>query len=114
MLEYKKKYRILIKRNKMAGKRKMTGFARLLLALIIIVPGAYIGASYMSGEDGIQNVKNLIGLGQSKNVEQVRNPSRANTSEQACEVQIKSYKKQVENLRQENERLRAEINDLKK
>ena len=93
----------------MAGKRKMTGFARLLLALIIIVPGAYIGASYMSGEDGIENVKKLVGLSHSKHTE----TTTPNKEENTCELQVNSLKKQVKNLRLENERLRKEITQLK-
>ncbi len=97
----------------MAGKRKMTGFARLLLALIIIVPGAYIGASYMSGEDGIENVKKIIGLENAANSTEKKESSKNVAEGSACELQINSFKKQVKNLRYENEKLREEIEILK-
>ncbi len=48
----------------MARKRKkLTPFARLFIFLLFLAPIAYVGASYYKGEDGIQNIKNLVGLG---------------------------------------------------
>lgn len=97
----------------MAGKRKMTGLARFLLAMIIIVPGAYIGASYINGEDGIENVKKIIGLSPSeKNTEEGKSRD-TDSPKDACELQLNSLKKQVKNLRKENERLRAELQEKK-
>lgn len=46
----------------MARKIKLTAFSRLLILLIFVVPTIYIGASYYNNEDGIQNIKDLIGL----------------------------------------------------
>jgi uncharacterized protein YeeX (DUF496 family) len=50
----------------MSSKYKATGCARFFLVLIILAPLAYLGASYYNGEDGIQNVKDLLGLGTSQ------------------------------------------------
>lgn len=44
-------------------KSKLTPFARLFIFLIFLAPLAYVGASYYKGQDGIQNIKNLVGLG---------------------------------------------------
>jgi hypothetical protein len=46
----------------MPGKTKMTGFARFFILMLFVVPIAYIGASYYNGQDGVQNIKNLIGI----------------------------------------------------
>jgi hypothetical protein len=46
----------------MPGKTKMTGFARFFILMLFVVPIAYIGASYYNGQDGIQNIKNLLGI----------------------------------------------------
>jgi len=46
----------------MANKFKLTGFARFVFAMIIIVPLAYFGASYYNGEDGVGNFKKMIGI----------------------------------------------------
>ena len=46
----------------MAKKFKTTAFARFFLVMIILTPLTYIGASYINGEDGIQKVKELVGI----------------------------------------------------
>lgn len=46
----------------MARKLKLTGFARFFLLLLILTPIAYILASYVNGEDGLRNIKRLIGI----------------------------------------------------
>ncbi|MBX2877174.1 MAG: hypothetical protein KTR30_33955 [Saprospiraceae bacterium] len=46
----------------MAKKYKLTGFSRFLVVMLFLVPGAYIGAAYYNGEDGIQNIKELVGI----------------------------------------------------
>lgn len=43
-------------------RRKVTPFARFLLAMIIIVPLAFAGASYINGEDPIANFKSIVGM----------------------------------------------------
>ncbi|MFZ4427752.1 MAG: hypothetical protein ACOYOO_11385 [Saprospiraceae bacterium] len=48
----------------MARKLKLTGFARFFILMLILAPVAYIIASYANGEDGIQNIKRLIGIEQ--------------------------------------------------
>jgi hypothetical protein len=47
----------------MSSKYKATGCARFFLVLIILAPLAYLGASYYNGQDGIENVKSLLGIG---------------------------------------------------
>ncbi|MEN0006064.1 MAG: hypothetical protein AAF798_18075 [Bacteroidota bacterium] len=44
----------------MARTGKMTAFGRLFIALLILVPAAYFGASYLNGEDGVANLKQMI------------------------------------------------------
>lgn len=39
----------------------MTGFARLLIFLIFILPLAFFGASYINGEDPVQKLKDFTG-----------------------------------------------------
>ena len=46
----------------MRKKYKITGFARFLIFMVFFAPLEYIGASYYNGEDGIANIKKLIGL----------------------------------------------------
>lgn len=42
----------------------MTGFARMLIFLLFIVPLAFFGASYINGEDPVQKIKNFTGMGE--------------------------------------------------
>jgi hypothetical protein len=46
----------------MARKLKLTGFARFFILLLILTPIAYMVASYVNGEDGLGNIKRLIGI----------------------------------------------------
>ncbi|MFN7116716.1 MAG: hypothetical protein ACK4TA_07925 [Saprospiraceae bacterium] len=47
----------------MATRRlKLTGFARFLIVMLFLVPLAYLGAAYYNGQDGIQNIKDLLGI----------------------------------------------------
>lgn len=39
---------------------KVTGFTRFLLIMVILVPMAFIIASYYNGKDGIEELKKLI------------------------------------------------------
>ncbi len=53
----------------MATRRlKLTGFARFFMVMLFLVPLAYIGAAYYNGQDGIQNIKNFLGIDQKKPV----------------------------------------------
>ena len=40
----------------------MTGFARLLIALIFIVPLAYLGATFINGGEGLEDLKEMLGM----------------------------------------------------
>ncbi|MEL6393813.1 MAG: hypothetical protein AAFO91_00670 [Bacteroidota bacterium] len=45
----------------MAKRKNLTGFSRLILALLVILPAAFVGASYYNGEDPVQKFKELAG-----------------------------------------------------
>jgi cell division protein FtsB len=85
----------------MATRTRLTPFARLFLFLIIILPLAYGGASYMKGEDPIANIKEMIGGEQSS--------SSAKTSGSTYNAQD-----EIDELRKENKELRQKIKDLQK
>ncbi|MEL6276404.1 MAG: hypothetical protein AAFQ37_12895 [Bacteroidota bacterium] len=55
------------------AKQKMTGFARLLLFLIIFLPLAFAGASYINNEDPIQKAKEYLGLENTSSIERSQN-----------------------------------------
>jgi hypothetical protein len=48
----------------MARRIKLTVFSRFLIVMLVLGPLAYMGASYYNGEDGIANLKKLLGIQQ--------------------------------------------------
>jgi hypothetical protein len=48
----------------MARGLKLTGFARFFILMLILAPLAYIIASYANGQDGVANIKRLLGMEQ--------------------------------------------------
>ena len=75
----------------MSSKYKATGCARFFLVLIILAPLAYLGASYYNGEDGIENVKNLLGI------ESSDSDSEPTTYEEKEDPAVSSDKPEVKN-----------------
>jgi cell division protein FtsB len=88
-------------------KLTLTPFARLFIVLLFVVPISYIGASYYNGEDGIQNIKDLFGIGQSK-TETVQ-PATAEEESYDLKKENEQLRQQLENLKRENEQLRQQI-----
>ncbi len=87
----------------------MTPFARLLLVLIILAPLAYIGASYYNGEDGIQNIKNLLGFGENPKTEKTAEPREAGDQ---LPADVATLQQEVEDLREQVKTLEAEKKQL--
>ncbi len=90
----------------MASRFKITGFARFLLFLLVFAPLAYIGASYIQGEDGIQNVKDLIGIGD-------KSSTTSNTSSSSSEIDLEEAQEMIEDLKEELAEKEAEIKELR-
>lgn len=83
-------------------KRKVTPFARFLLAMVFIVPLAFAGASYINGEDPIQNFKDWTGMGQSAPAAQETPASpnaapvrKAKTAKPSLDEEVKRLEKEV-------------------
>lgn len=75
----------------------MTGFARFMFIMILIAPLAYIGASYYNGEDGVQNIKNL--LNRVKKTETMREESAVGTEAKPVNQSPSTKALEEENLR---------------
>lgn len=86
----------------MKRKHKMTGCARLFLVIIILAPLAYLGASYATGENGIENIKNLLGIGVDK-----PNQSSSDTYQDTA----KDLERQIKALERENRQLKDELEE---
>ena len=94
-------------------KHKMTGCARLFIALLIIAPIAYLAAAYYNGQDGLQNIKDLIGIGKESDRQSKSNDVYENT---AADLQktIDDQKKTIEELEKANKQLRDDNALLRK
>lgn len=110
----------------MARRTRLTPFARFILVMIIVAPLAYLGASYYNGEDGIQNLKELIGIAEPKatpaeSVEtttdirttpEVSSDSETTTSEaDGAEMGYEELQDQYSELKQENLDLKQKLRE---
>ena len=107
---------------------KVTGFTRFMLMMIVVAPLAYIGASYYNGEDGIQNIKNFLNIGDRQEqvetpVEEAAETKPVNQSPSAKALEDENRKlkdaldfrnKRVDELYLENEELKRDNERLKK
>jgi cell division protein FtsB len=89
----------------MAARSKMTGFARFFILMLFVAPIAYIGASYYNGQDGIQNIKNLL------SGNKVETTSGENTNEGGGFSLFGGSKKELETLKTENAELKEMIRE---
>lgn len=105
-------------------KLRITGFARFLMAMIFIVPAAYIGASYINGEDGIENIKQLFNPNEEPTT-QVQQPeptlpSETNNQreESNATIEFSSQREQLERdlefYKKRTVQLEQEVDELKK
>ena len=102
-------------------KYKATGCGRFILVLIILAPLAYLGASYYLGQDGIGNIKNLLGIGTPTEtmVDESTQPVSEDTKQLESENdalgdQIDEQAKEIKDLKEENTNLKERIQELEK
>ena len=90
----------------MATKYKKTGCARLFLILIVLAPLTYIGASYINGEDGIENFKKLVRLD--------RLGSKKSNTQSSPNNDSKVYRleQKIERLEEANKELKSQVDYL--
>ena len=89
---------------------RITGFARFVLFLIIVVPLTYIGVSYYKGEDGLQNIKDLLGIEQQPTEKKTVDPT---VEEALLEDQIRTMEAELEAQQGKIEEMEAEVQELK-
>lgn len=105
-------------------KLRITGFARFLMAMIFIVPAAYIGASYINGEDGIENIKQLFNPNEEPTTQvqqpEPTPPSETNNQreESNATIEFSSQREQLERdlefYKKRTVQLEQEVDELKK
>ena len=95
----------------MASKFKLTGFARFFFAMLIIIPSAYFGAAYLNGEDPVANIKQVIGMEESDDKNDVINISAEDetSSNEENSSDLNSLKERISTLEEENTKLKRII-----
>lgn len=96
----------------MSRRLKSTPFARFLLAMLFIVPLAYMGAAYYNGEDPIQTIKEKLGIEQSLQESNQDEMSTATGSDYNWQAEIEQLKERIEQLENENTELREKVRRL--
>ncbi len=100
-----------------SGKYRMTGCARFFLALLIIIPLAYVAASFITGQDGLKLIKYIFYEEQKttevKQEAESMQPDGKTISIEALEKKIQSQVKSMDSLQAENMKLKKLIKELK-
>ncbi len=102
-------------------KLQMTAFSRFFLFLIIFLPSLFFGVSYMKGEDGMQTLKDMVGIESS---ESSNNESASSSTKPASETfvngevkrlqdELDEKERRLKDLYQENELLKKQADDAK-
>ena len=101
-----------INRTIMSQKKiRVTGFTRFLLFMMLVVPIAFVCASYYNGEDGLQKAKDLLGIGGEK-TEKINSDAPATAENSASTVKLEDCQDRIELLERKLERREQEILDL--
>lgn len=105
----------------MPRKYKVTGFARLFFFMLFLLPAAYFGASYYNGEDGLQNLKDLVGWEQTteRSVETAETTETIETQVdrdlptdvQSLQQEVSDLQRRVEAMERENKELKDQVFD---
>jgi len=97
-------------------KKKVTNFTKLILFLLVSTPILYLGISFATGQDGIGNIKTLLGL-TTKTDKPVKSyeVDDSMTDEERDEIyrQIEEMKHQLREKNSEIKKLQAELSKIK-
>lgn len=99
----------------MARRLKTTPFARFLVALLFIVPLAYIGASFYNGEDPIQQIKDKLGIASETTETYERQATleeETDTDTYDLREELESLKERIRELEMENAALKEKVRQL--
>lgn len=103
-------------------KLQMTAFTRFLLFIVIFLPSLFFGVSYIKGEDGLQTLKDLVGIETTESSKKEANSSATKSAPDETFVngEVKRLKDELEekerrmkDLYQENELLKKQAEDAK-
>ena len=86
----------------MKKKYQMTGCAKFFVVILLLAPLAYIGASYYNGQDGIENLKSLLGIG-------TKTREASVSSQDNVEVELSKALEDAKYFEDEVQRLQKEL-----
>ena len=97
-------------------KKKMTAFSKLLIFLLFATPVLFLGISYTTGQDGIGNIKSLLGI-----KEKTQKPSKSYAPPPSISIeerdemykQIEEMKRQLRDKNAQIKELQSEVEKLK-
>ncbi len=90
----------------MAGKRRITGFTRFILVLIILIPSVYVGSHLITGEE--MDLKKLFNFNKSEaQTESVTEVTKEDND------QLKKLNWKIEELEEDVKKLEEEVESLK-
>ena len=97
-------------------KKKMTAFSKLLIFLLVATPVLFLGISYAIGQDGIGNVKSLLGITKkTQETSKSYTPPASISIEERDEMykQIEEMKRQLREKNTQIKELHSEVEKLK-
>jgi hypothetical protein len=105
---------LLLYKNEQHMKRRfrLTGFARFFIVMLFVVPLAYLIASYYNGEDGLANIKRIVGMEETGEI-RVTAPEVPEGTEASDLPVATAVTDRLLNLEQENIKLKAQLQDMR-
>jgi hypothetical protein len=96
----------------MKRRFRLTGFARFFIVMLFVVPLAYIIASYYNGEDGLENIRRIVGLDKT---EQASEPVSEDSVDRVTiknDNETTGESDRISLLEQDNVKLKAQLLDM--
>ena len=97
------------------SKKRITPFTKLLLFLLVSTPLIYLGISYATGQDGIGNIKSMVGFNKKTDKDTksyIPDNSISNEERDQIYQQIEDMKRQLREKNQKIAKLEAKIKAL--
>ncbi len=98
-------------------KLKMTPFARFFIFILFAAPIAYLVASYYNGQDGFQNIKDLLGMDKQEQAEAPRaqptsaSPDTVTLDCEELQSRYDSMEAQLKKLQSDNLQLMKDLEE---
>lgn len=97
----------------MGARYKATGCLRFFVVLIILIPLTIMVASYIRGEDGLTNLKNIFKIETLRNLITREDRQTTDLDPATTATMVEDLKARMEELEAENAQLKAENSRLK-